>query len=99
MYELFPVMWQLHELLWYLDEALALEPEGSIHERLRLAYGETERLTRLSPAELQQADAAEQRVKVNALLLEISEQVRSAALRGLKDTAGRRRKPTGAART
>ncbi|MEK5163927.1 pentapeptide repeat-containing protein [Paenibacillus sp. FSL R5-0527] len=95
MYELFPVMWQLHELLWYLDEALALEPAGSLHERLRMAYDDTERLTRLSPAELQQADAGEQRVKVNALLLEISEQVRSAALRGLKDTAGRRRKTYG----
>lgn len=91
MYELFPVMWQLHELLWYLDEALALEPAGSIHERLRLAYGETERLTNLSPVELQTADAAAQRAKVNELLLETSERVRSAALRGLKNTAGRRK--------
>lgn len=45
MFDVFPVMWQLHELLWYLDEALSLPQVSHLHERLRIRYDETERLT------------------------------------------------------
>ncbi len=31
MFEVFPIMQQLHELLWYLTEALTLQPARPIH--------------------------------------------------------------------
>ena len=37
---------QLHELLWYLTEALTLQPARPLHGELRLALDETERARR-----------------------------------------------------
>src|ERR1700722_1356308 len=45
MYEVFAVMRQLHELLWYLTEALALRPARPLHGELRRALAQTEQLT------------------------------------------------------
>jgi len=44
MFAVFPVVRQLHELLWYLDQALELVPAGVLCEELRLARDETGRL-------------------------------------------------------
>ncbi|WP_068786144.1 pentapeptide repeat-containing protein [Paenibacillus phocaensis] len=91
MFEVFPVMWQLHELLWYLDEALSLPQASILHERLRSAYDETERLTYADVDGLISCDPAAHRAKVNELLLEVSERVRAEALRQVKSASGRRR--------
>lgn len=91
MYEVLPVMWQLHELLWYLSEALTLQPTRSFHGELRAALEETERLTLLDPDALQKLDVAAHRAEVNALLLRTSERVREEALRQLKGRPGRRK--------
>lgn len=77
MFEVFPVMRQLHELLWYLTEALALPPARSIHGDLRAALNDTERLTLSSAEALAEADVAAVRSDVNALLLRTSELVRA----------------------
>lgn len=84
MFEVFPVMRQLYELLWYLTEALSLQPARPVHDELRLALEETERLVRLGPEELLELDVAEHRARVNALLLRTSELVREEALRRFK---------------
>lgn len=76
MFEVFPIMRQLHELLWYLNEALTLQPAQDIHTDLSLSLDETNRLTQLPPESLLQLDVAAHRAEVNQLLLRTSELVR-----------------------
>ncbi|WP_433428942.1 pentapeptide repeat-containing protein [Nonomuraea sp. CA-141351] len=76
MYAVFPVMRQLHELLWYLAEALTLEPARAVHAELGRALADVERLTRESAGVLEQLDVAAIRADVNVLLLHASELVR-----------------------
>jgi uncharacterized protein YjbI with pentapeptide repeats len=90
MFEVFPVMRHLHELLWYLSEALTMQPAKSIHADLRSALEETERLTRLAPEAILSLDVASHRAAVNTLLLRTSELVRAATMRQLKGQSGRR---------
>lgn len=91
MFEVFPIMRQLHELLWYLTEALTLQPARPIRSALGSALDETERLTRLSPESLLELDVAAHRADVNALLLRTSELARAEALRQQKAPSGRRK--------
>ena len=77
MFEVFPVMRQLHELLWYVTEALARPAAGSLQVALREVLDETERLARLHPDALLLLDVAAHRQTVNALLLAASELVRA----------------------
>ncbi|MFF4601480.1 pentapeptide repeat-containing protein [Streptomyces sp. NPDC001339] len=83
MFDVFPVMRQLHELLWYLSEALALPAARPVHADLRAALEKTERLTRGSAEELAALDVPAHRGEVNVLLLRTSELVR-AGVRGRK---------------
>jgi hypothetical protein len=77
MLEVFPVVRQLHELLWYLTEALALPAARPIHGELRRLLDRTDDLTRLSPDELAALDVPAHRGDINVLLLRTSELVRS----------------------
>ncbi|MFD9429454.1 pentapeptide repeat-containing protein [Streptomyces sp. NPDC060002] len=81
MSEVFPVVRQLHELLWYLTEALGLPAARPIHGDLRRTLAKTEELTRLSPDELIALDVPAHRQDVNVLLLKTSELAR-AGIRG-----------------
>jgi len=81
-------MRQLHELLWYLTEALTLQVASHIHGALRSMLEETERLTHLSPNSLMELDVAVHRADVNTLLLKTSELVRAEARRGQKAHLG-----------
>ncbi|MER5547789.1 pentapeptide repeat-containing protein [Streptomyces sp. NPDC002589] len=82
MFDVFPVVRQLHELLWYLTEALGLPAAGPVHADLRRVLEETERLTRQSPEELAALDVAAHRQQVNVLLLRTSELARAGAFEG-----------------
>jgi uncharacterized protein YjbI with pentapeptide repeats len=88
MFEVFQIMRQLHELLWYLTEALTLEPTRPIHSELRSMLDETERLTYLSPDFLMELDVAVHRAGVNTLIVKTSELVRAEARRGQKAHSG-----------
>ncbi|MDP9847582.1 pentapeptide repeat-containing protein [Streptosporangium lutulentum] len=88
MFEVFPVMRDLHELLWYLTEALTLQPARSLHGELGLALEEIERLTRNGPEALVELDVAARRRDVNALLLRASELVRAEVRHKKKDRRG-----------
>jgi uncharacterized protein YjbI with pentapeptide repeats len=77
MFEVFPTMRDLHELLWYLTEALRLRPARPIHGELSLALEDTERLTHRNPGVLLKLDVSAIRRDVNALLLRASELVRA----------------------
>ncbi|MEU6591561.1 pentapeptide repeat-containing protein [Streptomyces sp. NPDC046881] len=79
MFDVFPVVRQLHELLWYLTEALGLPAARPVHPELRQALEKTERLTRQTPEELAALDVAAHRQEVNVLLLRTSELARAGA--------------------
>lgn len=88
MFEVFPIMRQLHELLWYLAEALALQPARRLHAELSVALDETECLTHHSPDILLEMDVAAHRGNVNALLNRASELTRAQVRRKRKDHRG-----------
>lgn len=88
MFQVFPIVRDLHELLWYLSEAVLLQTAGLLHTELSLALVETERLTYLSPDGLKDLDLASHRQLVNALLLRTSEAVRAAVRHEKKELRG-----------
>ncbi|WP_394239540.1 pentapeptide repeat-containing protein [Niallia oryzisoli] len=90
MFEVFPIVQQLHEMLWYLSEALSSDITKSIHHDLHQALEKTEGLTLLEPAALMELDIPEHRAEVNTLLLRTSELVRAEALQKHKHTKKRR---------
>ncbi|WSQ71778.1 pentapeptide repeat-containing protein [Streptomyces xinghaiensis] len=79
MFEVFPVMRQLHELLRYLAEALALPATRTLHGDLRRALRELDGLTRRDAETLLATDVAAVRHEVNTLLLRAGDLVRSEA--------------------
>lgn len=84
MFHVFPVMRQLHELLWHLSEALALPAAGPLHAELRDALDVTERHTHRSADDLAALDVAAHRDGVAALLLRTSALVRATVPRHKK---------------
>jgi len=91
MFEVFQIMRQLHELLWYLTEALTLQAALPIHGALKAMYDETERITHLSPDSILKLDIEGHRAGVNTLLLKTSELVRTETRRGQKVHSGQRK--------
>ncbi|SEK67333.1 pentapeptide repeat-containing protein [Streptacidiphilus jiangxiensis] len=89
MFAAFPIMRQLHELLRYLDEALALPAAAPLAPRLRRAFEDVDAMTRGDADALAAVDVSAVRDGVSGLLLEASELVRA----GLP---GRRRNHRGA---
>ncbi|WP_330261723.1 pentapeptide repeat-containing protein [Streptomyces sp. NBC_00539] len=79
MFEVFPVMRQLHELLYYLTEALALPAAAPLHEDLRAALTTTTEATRADADTLAPFDVGALRQDINTLLLRTSELVRATA--------------------
>ncbi|MFB7368500.1 pentapeptide repeat-containing protein [Streptomyces sp. NPDC056222] len=79
MYEVFPVMRQLHELLRYLTEALALAAARPLHGELRRSLARVEALTEGTADELEKLDVSAVRGEVNPLLLKTSALVRATA--------------------
>ncbi|MFJ3926546.1 pentapeptide repeat-containing protein [Streptomyces sp. NPDC090022] len=77
MFEVFPVQRQLHELLFYVTEALTLPAARPVHAGLRRALAETERLVAADAAALAAADVGALRQGINTLLLKTSELVRA----------------------
>jgi len=77
MFAAFTVMRQLHELLWYLTEALGLPAARPLYGDLRRALDETERHTRLDADALLALDVATLRRDVGGLLRRTSDRVRA----------------------
>ncbi|MFJ5997240.1 pentapeptide repeat-containing protein [Streptomyces sp. NPDC092370] len=88
MFEVFPVVRHLHELLWYLTEALALPAARPLHAGLREALAKTEELASGTPEELAGLDVAAHRQDVNVLLLRTSELARAGTEGRRKDRRG-----------
>ncbi|MGW6983726.1 pentapeptide repeat-containing protein [Streptomyces sp. NPDC054932] len=79
MFEVFPVLRQLHELLFYVSEALTLPAAAPVHPDLRRALTEAEELTRADAQTLTDLDVGALRQRINTLLLKTSELVRAKA--------------------
>ncbi len=79
MFEVFPIMRALHELMWLLAEALTLPAAGPMHGELRRAFDETDGLTQLPPGSVARLDVAALRRDASAVLLRASELVRAGA--------------------
>ncbi|MFF8933232.1 pentapeptide repeat-containing protein [Streptomyces paradoxus] len=88
MFEVFPVVRQLHELLWYLTEALALPAARPVRAELGEALEKTRALTAGTPEELAGLDVAAHRQEVNVLLLRTSELARAGTKGRRKDRRG-----------
>ncbi|MFJ8045203.1 pentapeptide repeat-containing protein [Kitasatospora sp. NPDC096147] len=78
MFEVFPVVRQLHELLRYLTEAAALPQVGAVRAELTAELADVRALTLGSPAELLAVDLPTVRQRVSELLLCASELYRAA---------------------
>jgi Pentapeptide repeats (8 copies) len=78
MFAAYGVMRDLHELLWYLAEAVALPAACPLVPELRRAYDETRSLTALGPDDLIAVDIDAHRRSVDPLLRGASELVRAA---------------------
>ncbi|MBQ1026560.1 pentapeptide repeat-containing protein [Micromonospora sp. C95] len=77
MFDVFAVMRPVHELLWYLTEALWLSPPAELRGRLAAALDETERLASGDPEALLALDVDAHRATVNGLLSQTAELARA----------------------
>ena len=77
MFEVFAVMRQLHELLWYLSEALASRRARPLHGELKLAIEATDRMAGGGAEALLELDLGAHRRDVHALLRRASELMRA----------------------
>ncbi|MFC8906843.1 pentapeptide repeat-containing protein, partial [Micromonospora sp. NPDC057140] len=78
MFDVFAVMRPLHELLWYLTQAVALTPPGPLRVELDAALTQTRRLAGGTAEELLAVDVDAHRGRVNPLLTQVSDQIRGA---------------------
>jgi hypothetical protein len=85
MFAALPVVRQLHEMLWYLEEVLALPAAAALHADTVDLRDRTEALADSSPDRLGAVDVAAHRHPVGALLGQASELVRG---RGRPDHRG-----------
>nr|WP_319593301.1 pentapeptide repeat-containing protein [Georgenia subflava] len=99
MFAVFPVMRQLHEMLFYLNEAVSLvarRPTATgLRDELTAAVASTEELGRQAPEALLGLDVGAHRAGVNELLLRTSETVRGEPVpeaRGAGDPEAARRR-------
>jgi hypothetical protein len=88
MFDVFAVMRQLHEMLWYLGEALSSSAARPLHGEVRLAVEATERMVHSRADALLELDMQAHRRDVNALLLRASGLMRASAPGKKKDYAG-----------
>jgi uncharacterized protein YjbI with pentapeptide repeats len=78
-FAVFPVVRQLQEMLWYLNEAIGLASARSLRGELEAAYDRIERLTEQTPDEILDTEVSVVRDPVNVLLTRVSELVRADA--------------------
>jgi uncharacterized protein YjbI with pentapeptide repeats len=87
-FETFMIMRRLHELLWYLTEAVTMRPARALHGELGVAIEGTERLTRCGAEAFHDLDVSPLERVVGALLWRTSRLVRGTARRRTIDHAG-----------
>ncbi|MBP1174035.1 uncharacterized protein YjbI with pentapeptide repeats [Paenibacillus sp. PvR133] len=84
MFSIFPIMQQLHEMLYYLNEALNLKETHPIYTDLQKTMAKIEQLTNQDPKSLIVLHVPTHRALVNDLLLQTSELVREKGKKNLE---------------
>ena len=79
MYRVFLVVYQLHQMLWYLNEAALLLSAADIYEKIESAIQDLDRQTRQTPEALLKTDLEACREKTNWLLKEVWQRVQKTA--------------------
>lgn len=82
MFEVFPIVRQLHEMLWYVTEAVRLTGDRILRGDLERMRRELAELSRATPATLREVDVAGRRSAANVLLVRASEEARSSVAPG-----------------
>nr|WP_308015318.1 hypothetical protein [Cellulomonas chengniuliangii] len=77
MFAVLPVVRQLHELLWHLAEALALDLPAGLRAELAAAGERIDALTRQAPVALAAVEPGDEFQRANPLLQRASEHVRA----------------------
>lgn len=88
MFAVLPVVRQLHELLWYLAETLALPAARPVHTAAARLSERVAALSRGTADELLALDVAAHRAEVNVVLLRASELARAAVPGRKRDRRG-----------
>lgn len=91
MFDVFLVVRQIHEMLWYLIEAFTLQTDLRVKEEIKSIISETEGLTFLSSESLLKLDLVVHRYKVNHFLQKTSEFVRAKTSGIHKNTSSRKK--------
>jgi len=76
MFTVFPIMQQLHEMLYYLYESLELKITHSFHDDIRMAIEDLETMINQPPEVILHVDVPTKRAAINPLLVRTSELVR-----------------------
>lgn len=95
MFNVFLIVRQLQEMLWYLNDAIKVQEDLKVKEKIMELVKETETLTILEPSELKKVDLILHRHKVNQFLAETSELVRRNYRKGKKSSLKRKKKLAG----
>lgn len=77
MYRVFLAVYQLHQMLWYLNEAALLIPAADIYGVIESAIQDLDRLIRQTPEALLKLDLEACREKTNLLLKEVWHRVQN----------------------
>ena len=88
MFAVFHVVRELHELLWYLRQALGLSVAGPLHSEIHQLQHETERLRDQPPDELERLDLEPHWAAAKPLLTAASALVRDGVPRRGRDRRG-----------
>ena len=91
MFQAFLIMRQLHEMLWYLTQAFVLQTDQGIQEEINSLMEDTEQLTIVDVDSLLALDVEKHRIRVNMILKNTSELVRSKS-RSYKNTSSKKGK-------
>lgn len=84
MFGTFLIMKQLHEMLWYLKQAFMLNKNDAVKEEIRIMIENTESIALYEAEDLLRLDIEVHRNKVNILLKNTSDLIRTKASRGKK---------------
>ncbi|MBN6189189.1 pentapeptide repeat-containing protein [Aneurinibacillus sp. BA2021] len=76
MFAVFPIVQQLHEMLYYLTQALERTETAPFQNEIKQAYDETVQMTNRAPEEIVSIDIPSHRMVVNDLLVKTSHAVR-----------------------
>ena len=90
-FQVFAVVFQLHQMAWYLLEALTLTTDQKQQTEITALIAKNEQLSAAAPDEILSTDVAAYREKVNGILKQVSRQVagRPVAKKATKDFFGK----------